>query len=223
MLSKELPKVVFTGSVDSVAAPDTRLTRIEFKALARDKGWKFTMLARRWGVTPEWISMLCRDEQRDIRYDDALLGLPDLRDAARDAVRRRRRIELALEREGLRTASAQAAGGRKRLPSGYRYRGYLVPGSIVTASAPFGSMADEGERGVVFQVIVRGREEVYGVIFENGAHDWFTPAMVDVTLAATGLVSPMDADPEHGYADVLQLQADFRAGRLIFWPPVPNA
>jgi hypothetical protein len=208
-------------SVDAHSSGEARLSRAEFKALARDKGWKFTMLAQRWGVTPEWISMLCRDESRDVRYDDALLGLPDLRDAARDQARRRRRIDQAMEREGLRTASREAAG-RKRIAPGLRYRGYLVAGSIVTVSATFGSMAEEGERGIVFQVRLQGREEVYGVWFENGAHDWFTPAMVDASLAATGLIAPLCTDAASGYADLDRLQADWQAGRLIFWPALPN-
>ena len=180
------------------------------------------MLAARWGMTPAWISMLCSDEQRDVRYDDALLGLPDLRDALRDQVRRKRRIEQAMANAAARIVVTKVNGRVPRLPAGYRYRGYLVAGSIVTVSAAYGSVAEEGERGIVLQLSVRGKEEAYLVLFENGAQDWFAPALIDVHLAMTGLIVPVPINRVNSDGLENTVQTEWKAGRLSFWPPVPG-
>ena len=195
-------------------ASDTvpRLTPEQFKALAKYKGWKFKMLAERWGVTPEWVSEVSRDPARDLRYDDALIGLPNLNRLARDLKSRNRQLEAALARLGARTENAPPL----RLAPGYRYRGYLYPGAILTASADVGSMAEEGMRGVVFQVIDDGTGETYGVIFESGMWDWFKPEHVDVYLATSGLTS--HAADQYVYVDEVKLQDDFDAGIFEFWP-----
>ena len=78
----------------------TQLTREEFRAIARAKGWQYKMLAERWGVTPEWISHVSRDPTRDLRFDDALFGLPNLRQLPRDMRQRTRQIGEALTRSG---------------------------------------------------------------------------------------------------------------------------
>ena len=53
------------------------------------------MLAKRWGVTPEWVSEVSRDPQRDLRYDDALYGVPDLHHLQRDLRQRARQVATA--------------------------------------------------------------------------------------------------------------------------------
>jgi hypothetical protein len=190
-----------------------RLTPEQFKALAKYKGWKFTMLAERWGVTPEWISNVCHDLQRDLRYDDALIGLPNLKRLARDQKARARQIEAAMLKGGAADKQGKAV---RPLPPGYRYRGYFVPGAIVTASADVGSMAEEGMRGIVFQVIDDGKGERYGVIFESGMWDWFSPDYVDRYLATTGIHSA--AITHYVYRDETTLQEDFDNGVFAFWP-----
>lgn len=195
-------------------APDivARLTPEQFKALARYKGWKFKMLAERWGVTPEWVSQISRDPERDLRYDDALIGLPNLNRLARDLKARGRQLEAAMAKLVAKTGQPPPA----RLAPGYRYSGYLYPGAILTASADVGSMAEEGMRGVVFQVIDDGAGETYGVIFESGMWDWFKPEHVDVYLATSGLTSP--GAEQYVYRDEAGLQDDFEAGVFEFWP-----
>jgi len=188
-----------------------RLSREEFRALARVKGWQFKMLAERWGVTPEWISNISRDPERDLRYDDALYGLPDLRHLARDLRQRAREVDLAMAER-----TAHEAAAKPRTASGLRYRGYLVPGAIVTATTQFGTVAEEGERGIVFQVESVGREERYRVIFEHGGSDWLIPSDVDAYLATTGLMAggwkPLQ------YRNESIQRKDFEAGSLDFWP-----
>jgi hypothetical protein len=196
-------------------SPDiSRLSPEQFKALAKYKGWKFKMLAERWGVTPEWISNISRDPQRDLRYDDALIGLPNLNRLARDLKARNRQLDAAMSKTGQGTAKPRATP----LVPGYRYRGYLHLGAIVTASADVGSMAEEGMRGVVFQVIDDGKGETYGVIFESGLWDWFKPDHVDAYLATSGLTAS-DCE-QYIYQDELKLQDDFAAGLFEFWPAV---
>lgn len=190
----------------------SRLSPEQFKALAKYKGWKLKMLAERWGVTPEWMSNISRDPQRDLRYDDALIGLPNLNRLSRDLKTRSRQVEAAMVRAGLKQEKARPA----RPEPGYRYRGYLYPGAIVTASADVGSMAEEGMRGVVFQVIDDGAGETYGVIFESGMWDWFKPEHADMYLATAGLVAP--AAEHYVYRDEVRLQEDFAAGLFDFWP-----
>lgn len=196
----------------SVSVPVVRLTPEQFKALAKYKGWKFKMLAERWGVTPEWVSQISRDPLRDLRYDDALIGLPNLNRLSRDLKARNRQLDAAMSKLDAKADKAAPP----RLAPGYRYRGYLHLGAILTASADVGSMAEEGMRGVVFQVIDDGSGESYGVIFESGMWDWFKPEHVDVYLATSGLTS--SAAEQYVYVDELKLQDDFEAGVFEFWP-----
>lgn len=191
---------------------EVRLTPEQFKALAKYKWWKFKMLAKRWGVTPEWISQISRDPNRDLRYDDALIGLPSLNRLARDMKLRARQLESALKKTG------PVAGKRtsQRVIPGYRYRGYLSVGILVTANVDVGSMAEEGMRGAVFQVIDDGKQEIYGVIFETGMWDWFPPDYVDLYLSSTGLTCA--ALGQYVYVDERRLQSDFAHGHFDFWP-----
>ncbi len=200
-------------AMDAIVTP-VRLTREQFRSLARAKGWKFTMLAQRWGVTPEWISEVSRDPQRDLRYDDALHGLPDLHHLQRALRQREREVDAAVAGR----QAQQQARPRATAP-GYRYRGYLVPGAVVTVAAAFGSMAEEGARAIVLQVEQRERHERYGVLFETGAYDWFAPDAVDRYLVATGLIAAAAA--QYRYRGAALLQADFTAGRFDFWPERP--
>lgn len=195
---------------DSLAI--TRLTPEQFKALAKYKGWKFKMLAERWGLTPEWVSNISRDPKRDLRYDDALIGLPNLHKLARDLRARNRQVEAAMRK----AVPGEGTARTTYVPPGYRYRGYLTLGMIVTASEDVGSMAEEGMRGIVFQIIDNGKEEIYGIIFETGLWDWFAPQHIDACLATTGLVA---AEVEnYRYRDEVALQEDFAAGMFDFWP-----
>jgi len=190
-----------------------RLTPDQFKALAKYKGWKFKALAERWGVTPEWISTISRDPQRDVRYDDALLGLPNLRRLSRDLKIRSRQVEAAMQKAGAVPRPVKPV----RPEPGYRYRGYLYPGAIVAASDDVGSIAELGMRGIVFQVLDEpGKGERYGVIFETGLWDWFTPDYVDLYLATTGLTAT--TNEHYIYRDEALLQQDFADGLFQFWP-----
>lgn len=196
--------------MDAIELP-VRLSRNAFRALAKAKGWKFTMLAARWGVTPEWISEVSRNPQRDVRYDDALYGLPDLHHLKRDLQQRAREVEAAVAGRQER----QQARARVAVP-GYRYRGYLVSGAVVTVAIEFGSIADEGQRGIVFMVEQQVKQEIYGVVFERGGYDWFSPDAVDRYLVATGLIASGAA--AYRYRSAALLQADFENGVFNFWP-----
>ena len=195
----------------SVATSSIRLTREEFRALAKAKGWKFTMLAARWGVTPEWVSNISRDLQRDLRYDDALYGLPNLHHLKRDLRQRDRELSVALQEQQARRATRSVLS----VP-GHRYRGYLVPGAVVTVATAFGSIAEEGQRGIVLQVDQSDGQEIYDVVFENGEHDWFAPDAVDRYLVATGLIAA--GVVTYRYRSAVALAIDVRSGAFDFWP-----
>lgn len=198
-----------------VAMPHiARLTPEQFKALAKYKGWKYTMLAKRWELTAVWISNMARDPNRPARFDDMLMGLPNLNKLKRDLAGRQKQLDAALARI---TPPVAAPPQVPRLQPGFRYHGYLTLGMIVTASVDVGSIAEEGMRGIVFEVQNRGHEEVYGVIFENGLWDWFSPDYVDMYLASTGLIPPGVDD--YRYRDEVHLQHDYATGIFTFWPP----
>jgi len=175
------------------------------------------MLAERWGVSPEWVSIISRDPNRDIRFDDALFGLPNLLHLARDL----RRREIQVEEATAKHQRAQTSKLQKSPAAGYRYRCYLTIGAIVATTTQFGTVAEEGERGIVFCTRDDGMEEIYGVLFEQGGVSWFGPTLIDTYLATTGLIASDNAS--YCYVDDQTLQAHFTAGCFNFWPAVTQA
>jgi len=55
------------------------LTPVEFKAEYKRRGWTGRALSRRWGKSEAWISKIGSDPERDMHWDDAVRGLPDLK------------------------------------------------------------------------------------------------------------------------------------------------
>lgn len=55
----------------------------EFKAEYRRKGWTGKELAKRWDKSPEWISKIGNDPERDLHWDDAVRGLPSTKETER--------------------------------------------------------------------------------------------------------------------------------------------
>lgn len=200
-----------------------RLTPEQFKALARFKGWKYTELAERWGVTPVWVSAIARDVGRPRHYDDALHGLPNRHRLKAEEARRAKSIEDAIARvAGLTGVSVNSSSGTRKVGPGYRYHGYLTTGIIVTAALDVGSIAEEGERGMVFQVRSDNNSEVYGVIFETGMWDWFPPDYVDACLVSSGILQERMA--AYQYVDEVRLQDDFdkKLFEFNYLPPVAS-
>lgn len=190
-----------------------RLTPEQFKALAKWKGWTFREISERWGITTVWMSKITSNPDRAPHYDDALVGLPNKRTMARDARVLEKRLAALVGAKRFDREAKETA----RRPSGeYRYHGFFTVGAILTAASEIGSLAEEGARGIVFQVQDSGRGERYGVIFETGLWDWFEPKHIDDMLVMTGLT-----DTELGdfvFEDEEQLQAAFEAGQFTFWP-----
>ena len=54
------------------------LTPDEFKAEVNRKGWTYRALAERWEVSENYISKIARKENRSLKWDDAVRGLPQL-------------------------------------------------------------------------------------------------------------------------------------------------
>lgn len=210
-----MPKAKKTAAL-AAQGLEKRLTPEQFKALAKHKGWKLVDIAKRWGVTGDWIAREARNPNRAIRFDDALHGLPNLNRALQDVARRERAARIALER--LQNKKAAAPPVQRPVPAGYRYRDYLTVGSIVTAGVEVGSVAEEGMRGIVFEVRDLGSSQQFGVIFESGLWDWFAPDHIDAYLVSTGL--DCAAAQEYRYVDEISLQRDFDVGLFEFWPVV---
>lgn len=156
------------------------LTQSQFKALVRLKGWTYEGLAKRWGVSRVWVSKIAANEGRPSHYVDAVFGLPEngaIGSSARAINKYLKRVGLSMEQEAPRP---------KPKGPGFRYQGYFVLGRIVTAAIEVGSLAQEGERGVIIKVIPSMFEERYVVKFDGGEEE-FSPELADQYLADTGL------------------------------------
>ena len=53
-----------------------RLSPEEFKSEVQQRGWTYTALSNRWGITANWIGKISRDTDRPMHWDDAVRGLP---------------------------------------------------------------------------------------------------------------------------------------------------
>lgn len=155
-----------------------RLNPAQFKALVRLKGWTYEGLSKRWGVSRVWVSKIASNPDRPAHYVDAVFGLPENGEKGSSA----RANNKYLKRIG---AIIEASAPKAKGP-GFRYQGYFVLGRIVTAAVEVGSLAQEGERGVVVRVIPSMFEERYVVRFNSGEEE-FSPELVDQYLVDTGL------------------------------------
>lgn len=155
----------------------SRLTPHEFDAVLAAKGWLKKEVAQRWGVSPVWVSNISRDPNRPPHWDDAVLGLPNRRFLSRNEKRRRDLID----------SLTTQASVQRNTTGGYRYHGHLSIGAIVAAVEDVGSIAEAGMRGIVFGIRETGKQEEYGVIFETGEFDWFSPEYIDRLIVSTGL------------------------------------
>jgi hypothetical protein len=197
----------------------------EVRALIRLRGWPHRDLARHWGMTAVYLSRLINNSRRRAHWNDAFSGLPRYERLSSDLGVRHERLRRLLEqpqpakrgpRPGrlsqIERASAEelATGG-----GGYRYRGYLYPGAILTVSRDIGDLALENERGIVFAKEDVGIGERYGIVFESGYIDWFVPDQIDLHLAETGLAN--EALKAAQYENVAAVRRDFEAGLFAFW------
>lgn len=154
------------------------LSPAQFKALVRLKGWTYEGLSKRWGVSRVWVSRIAANPNRPPHYVDAVFGLPENGEQGSSA----RAIKKYLKRIGM----VEQAPTPKPKGPGFRYQGYFVLGRIVTAAVEVGSLAQEGERGVIIKVVPSMFEERYVVRF-NGGEEEFSPELADQYLADTGL------------------------------------
>lgn len=211
-LLKNIGFFKFKHMATSHDAP-SRLTPQEWLAILSWKKIPVETLAKRWGVSKVWVYAIARNPDRACHYDDALIGLPN---ANSSRPLRNRDAQVAAAMRGLRPKSAVKK--ERPLPPSYRYKGYLVLGSIVTASSHVGSIAEEGDRGIVVHVEDDGKQQRFGVIFESGQSDFFLPDHVDTYLASTGLIAP--AMENYRYTDDATLGAEFDRGLFEFWPTI---
>jgi hypothetical protein len=186
--SRSLFKHELNGTSLGLAAKamHQRLRPVEFRAAIYAKGWQFKALAAFWGVTNVTLSRWASDENRAPYLDDAVRGLRAIGPALRLPKSWQAELFYAVP---MRPPATSRSAGRspQKLGPGFRYRGYMVVGAVVSASRDFGSMAEFGARGVVLHVEVHADQETYQVIFESGCTECFTPDLVDEYLVTTGL------------------------------------
>jgi hypothetical protein len=215
-----------------------RFSPTEFRALIRWKGWTHKDLAIHWDVSRVHVSRIVNDEERALHWNDAVIGLPRRARLVSDLAARQTRVQrlvadmpdaLAAKRGrlGRPPRGAEPMASRHSLEdalleleipgagSGYRHRGYVVTGSILTLDNDLGDSLNQGDRGIVFATVNTGVGERYGVIFENGDFDWFLPTDLDSGLSASGL----DAEGASNYVYVSDsaLRSDFQRGFFRFW------
>jgi hypothetical protein len=87
----------------------------------------------------------------------------------------------------------------------------LLAGSLVFAKRASGVCA-AGERGVCYEVYQLNGRPGFGIIFQGGRYDGFSPADVEKFLDVTGRVCPEVAD--YRFTNVTQLARDFEQGRF---------
>jgi hypothetical protein len=91
-------------------------------------------------------------------------------------------------------------------------------GSLVVAKRASGVCA-AGERGVCYERYQLGGRPGYGILFQGGGYDGFSPNDVEMFLDVTDRVCPEVAD--YRFTNVTQLDRDFRAGRFAAaFPPL---
>jgi len=173
-----------------------------FKAAIYAKGWTLKELAARWGMTLDGLLKLARDENRSVRFDDAVRGL------------KRVGPSIKLRRAWRASLDGEDAPPRTR-PPGLRYHGYLVVGAVVAATKDVGSIAEEGMHGIVLQVIADRTQEIYRVLFETGEVEVFTPDLVDAYLQDVGL--QREDLMQYCYNDDATVAMDFARGAFAFW------
>lgn len=183
-----------TSSSGEVPHPPPRLSPEEFHQAVRAKGWTFKALATYLQLTPVAVSNAARNANRGRYWDLALVALPNI---SRLRLRQRR-------------------APRKRLGEGFRYHGLLYVGALVTAATAVGSIAEEGERGLVVEVMERKSDEIYGIIFPNGEFDRFSPDDFDRYMALSGLEDAQTVD--YAFLDELGLRQHYQEGRFSFTP-----
>jgi hypothetical protein len=174
---------------------------VAFKAAIYAKGWSLKALADRWGITLDGLLKLARDEDRSLHFDDAVRGLKKIGPP----------IKLRNDWKAVLAGEQPPAQARK---PGLRYRGYFVVGAVVAAIKSIGSIAEEGMRGIVVQVVAGREEELYRVLFETGELELFAPAQVDEHLQDVGL--QREALMQYRYVDDVTVSQHFDEGLFEF-------
>lgn len=157
-----------------------QLTREEFKALAKQRGYSLAALARLWNLTPARLSQIAADPARAPYFDLALWGMP--RKGAQGFVASRRLRALA---------SIAGRAGRKK--AGFDAEAYwrdaLAPGATFTVAEEQGSHIPENSEAIVLSQAVRKGEVWVRLRFSTGyIEDFQTSYLRSPTsfLCATG-------------------------------------
>lgn len=152
------------------------LSNIEIKQLMNRRGWTGVALAKRWGISPVWLSKIINSSDRAAHYDDAFRGLPKASAVTHEAAT-------------MPTSSGVPSRKRKKNPL-YRYQGVLELGEVLVAVRDFGSMAEEGARACIVRMRDAGAQlgEMYTIMFSDGAYEEVNVNVFDDYFQSVGLV-----------------------------------
>lgn len=220
-------------SIPAELAQRQPMSPARFKATLYTKGWSMRLLASHWDVSADYLRRIAGNASRPLWWDDAITGLPvigpslALRSAWLDAASQAPAGPAvqgtpgaqAEARSGSRSAEAgkgtlKQAQPRRPSGKGFRYWGYMVLGAVVAVNKPLGSIADEGMRGIVLQVLHERTHDQYRVMFETGELELFTPDLVDEYLVTTGIERAELA--HYVWQSESTAHAQFDAGMFVF-------
>lgn len=173
------------------------MTPVEVKALLASKGWTNVALAARWRCTTVWISKIINDGDRAPHYNDALAGLPK---GPKSEPRK------VTSKRAPRAAKAARSG------PGYRYHGVITQGDVLAVDPYFGSICEEGEHGIVIQVVDDGTCERYRTVFPRGDVELLDATLIDQCFYTNGQVHEFAQG--YTYLSDKQVVADAHAGRF---------
>lgn len=168
-----------------IFADRQRITKVVFKQVARERGWSLSNLAWRWNISLEHLLRTIAEENRSIRWDDALRGLPNLSNEDAQEIRAQR----LAARPPPAPRTQQHARPDMRGGPGYRYHGSLVDGSVLLTCEALGEIP-EGARAVVRRTDDNGCVERYLVEFDDYGSFWMSPDEIDASLVETGECEP---------------------------------
>lgn len=177
------------------------LTPDQFKAIVKSKGWTYRELAEWWRVSPVWVSNIARNKNRARHFDDAVMGLPNKVVLLASLKRRQSTADNAV---------SKIQKGKTHHP--FKQEDYLFAGAVVVAMEDIGSIAEAGTKGILFDIRIKNRTPEYGVMFQNGKHEWLPKSLMDAWVSETGLSVPQFLN--YKFVDEAKLAIDFNSGML---------
>lgn len=151
---------------------ETRPTREELRAQLQEKRWTISNAAAYLGVSRQRLYSAFADADRSRFWECAVRGMPECT----------RVMANRLQEERRKAAKKRPSRATVETP------GHQV-GAIVAAIADIGSIAEEGEEGLVAGIRGEGVAQAYFIRLPGG-EDWFPASTFHTLFADTGKTDP---------------------------------